>query len=546
MFKRFLATSYHLPAINIWLVFVLLYITLPVGNTMAQTRTKVELEAADLLKGDENKYGKGVQALFGNVRFRQANTLLYCDSAYLYRDSNMVIAYSNVHMIHNDSIHLYGGKLDYLGNQNIAHVREHVKMTKGDVVLTTEYLDYDRLNNVGYYYNKGTIVSGDNTMFSNWGFYYPNQNEAFFKDSVKVINPKYTMYSDTMKYHTVREVVSILGPTRILSDSNLIYSERGYYDTKNDLSELTKNSYIKGKEQMLTGDTIRYNRKASFGEVFGQMVLTDTINNVIIKGNYGWFNELTKNALATKRAEMLQVYNKDTLHLHADTLRADTIPEIGARLIRAYHHVKYFRSDIQGRCDSMVYNMKDSINMFIGDPVIWSQGSQMTAQTITMFSKNNKLDKVILQNSAFVVQLDDSSRYNQIKGKTMYGYFVKNELHKIDVDGNGQTIYYPKDKDAALGVNRATSSNLTIYFKTRKIDRIIMRVSPDGNLNPLKLLPEKDVKLDGFLWLEQYRPKSKDDIFRTDVLPKGEKVKTFDDFEDAAVGNLKVKPATGK
>lgn len=535
-----------LPVISRWLVFMLLCVTVFCEQTAAQTRTKVELEAADILKGDDKVYGKGVQAVFGNVRFRQANTLLYCDSAYMYRDSNIVIAYSNVHMIHNDSIHLYGGKMDYLGNLNMVRVRQHVKMTKGDVVLTTEYLDYDRLKNVGYYYNVGTIVSGDNQLVSQWGYYYPNQDEAFFKDSVRVTNPKYNMVSDTMKYNTTTEVVSILGPTTIESDSNLIYSERGYYDTKSDYSQLTRNSYVKGKEQTLWGDTINYNRKNGIGEVFSRMVLVDTVNNVMIKGNYGWFNELTKNALATRKAEMMQIYQRDTLHLHADTLRADTIPELGARLVRAFHHVKFYRTDIQGRCDSMVYNMKDSTNTFFIDPVIWAQGSQMTAQKITMFSKNNQLNRVILENSAFVVQQQDTTMFNQIKGKTMYGYFQKNELYKIDVDGNGQTIYYPQDKEATIGVNRAQSSNLTLFFKQRKIDRIIMRVSPDGNMNPPLLLPEKDVKLDGFIWLEQYRPKNKEDIFRTDVLPKGQSAPTFDDFEDAPVGNLEAKPAGKK
>ena len=123
----------------------------------------------------------------------------------------------------------------------------------------------------------------------------------------------------------------------------------------------------------------------------------------------------------------------------------------------------------------------------------------------------------------------------------MVGYFANNELFKIDVDGNGQTIYYPKDKDAIIGVNRAESSNLTLMFKQRKIERIIMRVTPGGNMNPPYILPEKDVKLQGFIWLEQFRPKNKNDIFRTDELPKMEERPIFDDYEDVEVGNLKNK-----
>lgn len=504
-------------------------------------RSKVQLEQADVLNANEKVYGKGVQVVYGNVKFRHANTLLFCDSAYMYRDSNMVIAYSRVHMIHNDSVHLFGDKLDYLGNQNLARVRNNVRMVKGDVELTTEFLDYDRTKNVGYYFNGGKVVNNDNTLLSDWGYYHPDLDEVFFKDSVKVYNPKYTMFSDTMKYHTVTETVKILGPTFIVSDSNLIYSEDGYYDTKNDFSQLRKNSYVQGKEQTLYGDTINYNKKTGVGEVFGNMVLNDTVNHVIIKGNYGLYNELTKSALATKKAVMQQIYKGDTLHLHADTLRMDTIPELGTKLIRAYYKVKFFRTDIQGRCDSMVYNMVDSTNTMFHDPIIWAQGSQMSAQTIKLYSKNQVMDRAELTNAAFVAQQEDSTLFNQIKGKNMVGYFANNELFKIDVDGNGQTIYYPKDKDAIIGVNRAESSNLTLMFKQRKIERIIMRVTPGGNMNPPYILPEKDVKLQGFIWLEQFRPKNKNDIFRTDELPKMEERPIFDDYEDVEVGNLKNK-----
>lgn len=508
----------------------------------AQKRTRVELEKADVLKADEALYGRGVQAVFGNVRFKHVNTIMFCDSAYLYRDSNMVVAYSNIHVIQNDSIHLYGDNMDYMGNQNLARVRNNVRMIKGKDTLTTQNLDYDRLNQVGYYFDGGTLVSGDNKLLSNWGLYYPNTDMVHFRDSVRVFNPQYTIYSDTLKYHTVSEVVSIIGPTDIISaDSiNKIYSEEGYYNTKTDFSQLRRKSVITGKDQVLTGDTINYDRKSGKGEVFGNMVLTDSVNNVIIKGNYGIYNELTKSALATRRACLLQIYQNDTLYMHADTLRMDSIPELGAKLVRAYRKVKFFRPDLQGRCDSMVYNFKDSTNAFYHEPVIWAQGSQMTAETITMYNRNNTLDRFVLDNSAFVVQPEDTTlMFNQIKGKKMTGYIRENELYRIDVDGNGQTIYHPKDKNLIIGVNRAESSNLSLLFMNRKINRIIMRVSPTGNMNPPLILPLEKVKLEGFLWLEEYRPKSKEDIFRTDVMPVMEARPTYDDFQEEGIDSIK-------
>ncbi len=527
-------------SIKIILLFCFsIYVVKPDILSAQNKPAKIILEAADSLKYDETRLGKGVQALYGNVKFRHTNTILFCDSAYMYRDSNMVIAFSNVHMIQNDSIHLYGRKMDYLGNQDLARVRGNVKMVKGNTTLTTQFLDFDRIKNIGTYFNSGTIINGDNKLVSELGYFYPNLNEAFFKDSVKVYNPDYTMFSDTLKYHTTTEIATLLGPTFIVGKNNLIYSEKGYYNTKKNQSKLSKNSYIQSKEQLLKGDTIFYNRTTGIGEVFMNMDLTDTINHIIIKGDYGFYNELKKTALATKKAQLLQIYQGDTLFLHADTLRADPIPDTDFRLIKAYNSVKFFRQDFQGRCDSMVYNSQDSTNTFFNDPILWAQGSQMTAQTITMYSKNNNLDHIELVNSSFIISKEDSSMFNQIKGKNMTGYIKDKELYKIDVDGNGQTIYYPKDNNDIIGINRAESSDLSLFFKNRKIDKIIMRVKPTGNMNPPHILPAKDIKLAGFIWLEQYQPKSKDDIFIKDQLPKMEERPAYDDFTGEDPGILK-------
>nr|MBP8790916.1 organic solvent tolerance protein OstA [Breznakibacter sp.] len=300
------------------LIFVLI-IFFQLVSSFAQNagtpgKVRIKIVKADALRHDD-KIGKNTQSLIGDVGLSHVNTFLYCDSAYMYNDSNMVHAYGNVHIIQNDSIHLYGDYLEYEGNQNLAKMRKNVRANKGTTWLYTEFLDYDRASDVGYFFNKGKVVNLQNVLTSELGYYYPNINEVFFKDSVVATTPDYKMYGDTMRYNTQTEVVKILGPTRILSDSTLIYSENGWYDTRNDVSQLLKNSYIQGKEHLLEGDTIFYNRRTGLGEVFGRMALHDTTNHVVIKGDYGFYNELTKLALATKRALMLQISGKDTLFM---------------------------------------------------------------------------------------------------------------------------------------------------------------------------------------------------------------------------------------
>jgi lipopolysaccharide export system protein LptA len=486
--------------------------------------------------------GDNVQSLVGNVRLKHENTWMYCDSANFNTDSNRVEAFRNIHIIQNDSIHLYGDYLEYEGRISLAKVRKNVRLEKKNVILTTEFLDYDKMNDVAYYFDGGKIVNNDNVLISKLGHYYPNTNEAWFKDSVVLENPQYTIFSDTLKYNTQTEVAGILGPTFIVSEENLIYSEDGYYDTFNNTAWLRKNSYVQG-EQLLKGDTIFYNRNEGIGEVFNNMELTDTANNITITGNYGYYYEQDKRALATKKAALLQVHQGDTLFLHADTLKLDPVTDTinleDSRLIRAYHHVKFFRKDLQGRCDSMTYDFRDSTNTFYHDPVIWAQGNQMTAQVIKLYTRNKTLYKAELINGAFIIAPEDSLHYNQIKGKSMVGYIKDNELYRIDVDGNGQTIYHPKDNGLVIGVNRAESSNLTIFLSDRKVQEIIMRVQPKGNLNPPFLLPDDQTKLEGFRWLEPYRPKNKLDIYIQDVLPKNEQ--TTNIYEGFTIEDIKTK-----
>ena len=517
--------------------FLILIIALStIESTYAQKKATVKIVRANFGK-QRAELGPNIRLLIGDVLLKHENTLMHCDSAYVHehQDSTFIEAFNHVHIIQNDSIHLYGDYLTYTSTEGIARVRENVKIEKQDITVLTEFLDYDRVKNFGYYFNGGEVLSGQNTLISDLGYYYPDFNEVHFKDSVVVHNPKYTIFSDTLKYNTITEVASILGPTFIHSDNNLIYSEDGYYDTLNDKAELYKGesqSYVQGTENLLLGDTIFYDRQKGLGEAFSNFELHDTTNNLIITGDYGYYNEITKYALATQRAELLQIHQQDTLFLHADTLRAIPLIEDNSRMVKAYYNVKFFRKDMQGRCDSMVYDFRDSTNTFYNNPVIWAQENQMTAQTIKLFSRNNALYKAELNNSAFIISPEDSLSYNQIKGRNMIGYIRNNEIYRIDVDGNGQTIYYPKDKEAVIGVNRAESSTLTIFLEERRITGIKLRTDPSGNLNPPYFLPDTDVKLQGFIWLEDIRPKSRSDIFKHTKMPDmSEFSKAYDDYQ---------------
>lgn len=512
------------------------------------------IEHSGSLEFDKN-LGNGAQRLIGDVRFRQDNTLMFCDSAYLYKD-NSLDAFGHVHIQQGDSIHLYGELLKYNGNTKKALITKNVIVNKGDMQLTTEELNYDVATSVGYYVTPAKIVNKENTLTSNTGYFFAKSNDLTFKKNVILTNPQFVINCDTMRYNTSSRVTYFSGPTTIKSKENLIYTEDGWYDTFKDQSRFSKNSYILTREQKMVGDSLYYDRKKGIGRAIKNIQVIDTAQNIDIKGEYAIHYEFKDLSIVTGNALLTQLYEKDTLFLHADTLKAlgnsrlkkknaksgtsaeqkdktgqpkrkiadmkivgkDTTfyyanePEDNQQLF-AYHKVKFYKNDLQGKCDSMFYSINDSTMTLFGKPTLWSDDNQLTADSIKVFTGSKSIRSIQLKGSAFIVSEEDSARYNQIRGKFMEGFFQKNKLHVVNVAGNGQTLYFAKEKKEIKAVNRADCSDLRIYFKNNKVDRIVFITKPEATLFPIGQVDIKELKLKDFKWREKERPLSVKDIF---------------------------------
>jgi len=214
----------------------------------------------------------------------------------------------------------------------------------------------------------------------------------------------------------------------------------------------------------------------------------------------------------TDSAHMITVDDEsDSLYLHADTLRSRKDSSGENRIFNAYYGVRIYKSNLQGKCDSLSFTQQDSIIRMYYDPVVWSDSTQITANFIEIHTTNNNISQFFLEEAAFMTSMEDSTRFNQIKGRNMTGYFRDNKLYKVEVNGNGQTIYYTRDKNKTVGVNKAVSSNLLIKFINNEVRRITFIKDPEGTLYPLGDLEE--TRLSGFQWLLDLRPKTKYDIF---------------------------------
>lgn len=492
-------------------------------------KSKVYLLHSDVLKKSPLNPDPDAQILIGNVAFRHDSVYMYCDSACFYEKTNSLEAFDNVKMVQGDTLFLYGDYLFYDGNTQIAQVRYNVRMENKNTTLLTDSLNYDRIYNLGYYFDGGTLMDEENVLTSEWGEYSPATKISVFNYDVKLVNPKFTLTSDTLRYSTATKIANILGPSDIVSDANHIYSELGFYNTQIGQAELLDRSVLTNEGKRLTGDSLFYDRVKGYGEAFDNVIMTDTVNKNMLTGDYCYYNELTKYAFATKKAVAVDYSQGDSLFMHADTLQMYTYylnTDSMFRETRAYHKVRMYRTDVQGVCDSLVFSSKDSCLTMYYDPILWNNNQQLLGEKIMIYMNDSTIDWAHIQNQALSVEQLDSTSYNQVTGKEMKAWFQGGEMRKVDVIGSVRLVYYPMESDSTLiGMNVSETSLLNMFLENRKMKKMIMSPKSNGTLYPMLQRPPEKMKLDNFVWFDYIRPLDKEDIFKWRGMKAGQGLK---------------------
>ncbi len=490
-----------------FLLFLFIVLSKP---TFSQKSKRIEILNADELIFQQT-HNEDFKRLIGHVKFKHENAIMDCDSAHFYSNFNSIEAFGHVHINQNDSIHLYSDYLKYNGINKIAYTRRNIKLLHQQATLLTDSLDYDRNTNIAKYYTKGIIYNNEDTLTSNYGYYYSNNKDFYPVKNVVVRNPEFKMYADSLRYNTEQDKAFFMVPTTVITDSSELYCENGWYSVQTDIGHFIKNAYLKSKAHELYGDTLFYDKHSGIGEAFHQIEMIDTTNNTIIRGDYGKYFELLDSGIVTKNALFIQVNDEDSLFLHADTLM--TMPDTSKthNTFIAFHHVKYYKTDLQGKCDSLSYSLTDSIIRMYYEPVIWSDNYQLTANYIEALTNSNGIREIQLFNTGLIIQQQDTNKYDQIKGKKIIAHFKDNEIYKVNVYGNAQSVYYPKDGDTFIGMNNAQSTDMVIRIDNREVQTVTFLNAPEGTLFPLKKT-DKSI-LPGFLWLDNLRPYHKDEIF---------------------------------
>lgn len=488
------------------------------GRHRPKTDERVYLKHADMLRF--NQYGEhaGAQILNGNVAFLHKGALLTCDSAYFYQESNSFKAFGHVKMRQGDTLSLTSDYAFYDGDNQMAEARHNVLLRHRGTKLYTDSLNYDRLYNIGYFFEGGKMVDRNNVLVSDWGEYDTETRKAVFNYNVNLRNPKFTLTTDTLHYDTRTSLANIVGPSVIRSNESVIHTSDGYYNTNTGRARLYGRSTMSNKGKEITGDSLFYDEKRGISQGYRNVIYKDTQKKNELHCNYLWYNEKNGFAFATENPVMMEYSQKDTLFVHSDTIKVITYhlnTDSVYRTAHCYNKVRAFRNDVQAVCDSLVYNTKDSCMTMYRDPIAWSGDRQLLGEEIQVFMKDSTIDRAHIINQALTAELmPDKEHYQQLSSKEMFAYFTKGQITQTEAIGNVRSIYYPvDDKDSTLmGLVYIETDTMKMFMRDRQLQKI-WTSKTDGTWYPMTQIPPERYKLDGFTWFDYIRPINKDDIY---------------------------------
>jgi lipopolysaccharide export system protein LptA len=453
------------------------------------------------------------QRLIGDVEFEHEGMRMTCDSAWLYNKSNTLDAFSRVHIINADrSVTIDGDFAKYHGNTKFSEIWDNVVMVDSNAVLKTQHLYYDLTTNIAYYEVGAEIFNKSNVLVSLLGHYHRNINMFYFKKDVVLTTPDYVITTDTLDYNVQTEIADFVGPTNIVNTSNdSIYCERGWYNSNDSVALFRRNAWIKSGSTTVNADTLYYENLTGNGRAFSNITIVDTTNNVILKGHKGRFYRPTEWAWLTEQALLIMAGKEDSLFLHADTLRSD-VDTTGFKILRAYNKVRFYSLDMQGKCDSLMVSLQDTIIHMFKRPILWAQENQMTSDKIEIETENQKPKIMKLNNRGFIVQ-EDPGGFNQIKAKRITGLFRDNELYQVNGFDDAETVYYLYDGPDLTGADKTKSTNIVILLEDKKATEIKYYINIEGELIPPHEFDPEELTLMGFKWHISLKPVDKNDIF---------------------------------
>jgi|CXWL01.1.fsa_nt_gi lipopolysaccharide export system protein LptA len=482
-----------------------------------------------------------LQILAGNVKLKQNTSYFYCDSCVINSNTNTFEAWGNVHINDADTANIYSSHLRYFINKKLAFLDGGVKLTDGKGTLTTPDLEYDMTTDIGIYKHGGKVVNKKTVLTSKEGYYYAGLRDVYFKNNVELKDPAYYIKTDSLLYNTESQTARFIAYTFIKDSSGrTIETKEGYYNMQTGKAEFGGRPVIKDGKLTITANSIATDDSTGISHAKGNVIIVDSVQHTTIIAGEVFSDSKKERILATRKPLMIVKQDDDSIYIAADTLFSARLTDLYSqkdsvvkdtvkgtkvvnvnnkdstnRYFEAYRNVRIFSDSVQAVCDSMFYSFKDSTFRLYQDPVLWAkEKTQITGDTILLFTKNKKADRMKVFENSFLVNKLDPEVFNQIKSSRMDGFFKDGNIDSVRASGFAECIYYLQDDDSAYtGINESKSDILDIYFSEQALQKVVFRSSVTGTIWPIKQKDPKEMRLENFRWLDERRPKTKFDLF---------------------------------
>jgi len=481
-----------------------------------------------------------LQILAGNVRLKQNTSYFYCDSCVINNNTKTFEAWGKVHINDSDTANIYASHLRYFIDKKLAFLDGGVRLSDGKGTLTTPDLEYDMTTDIGIYKNGGKVVTKKTVLTSKEGHYYAGLRDVYFKNNVELKDPAYYIKTDSLLYNTESQTARFIAYTYIKDSSGrTVETKEGYYNMQTGRAEFGARPIVKDGKLTITANSIAINDSTGISHAKGNVIIIDSVQQTTIVAGEVFSDSKKDRILATRKPLMIVKQDEDSIYITADTLFSarltdlygqkdslvkDTVKGVKVmdtknkdstnRYFEAYRNVRIFSDSLQAVCDSVFYSFKDSTFRLYQDPVLWAKESQITGDTILLFTKNKKADRLKVIENSFLVNKLDPEVFNQIKSSRMDGYFKDGNIDSVRANGFAECIYYIQDDDSAYtGINESTSDIIDIYFNEKALHKVVFRSTVDGTIWPIKQKDPRDMRLENFRWLEERRPKTKYDLF---------------------------------
>lgn len=483
-----------------------------------------------------------LETIAGDVIIKEGLTTFYCDSATLNRKTNVLEAYGNIHINDNDSIHTYAQNLRYVGTERIAYLKKNVKLTDKKGTLYTDDLEYNLRTGIATYKNGGRITNDKTVLTSRDGVYYADTKDVYFKNDVHLKDPDRDIWTDSLLYNIKTNIATFIAKTRIVGkDGSVINTTSGTYNLATGEAIFFERTFFSDSTRSAVADKMAYDKTSEVLQMEGNAKLVDSVNNVTVVGGQIFADGKVKSFLASRKPVMILYRDGDSTYIAGDTLfsglriydslerkmmiQKDTLKktlvvngndaDTSIRYFLAFHHVRIFNDSLQAVSDSLHYSTADSTFKLFGEPVVWNDKSQVTGDTLYMYTENQKPKRLYVFNNGMIVNQTKEGMFNQIAGRTLNGYFVDGSIDYVRVKGSpAESVYYPQDDDSAyIGMNRSSGDVIDIYFVKKELNKVKFINDVNGILYPIKDIPADKKELRGFKWLDHRRPKNKLELF---------------------------------